>query len=334
MSTRGQKKKAGKEPSSKKQKVGIDMTKIPASLRNEGYTSDYEEEKGKAPEAPVVIPDYLKCPVCKELFINPEMFGCGHTVCKMCIERSTCPVCKGLDTRAPVPNYILNQLIEGQYPEKKQQRQKELDEVVELRKKVALYPVSTRYSVLSKQLSDLLTERKVISYKDIFDHLSSSSVTSEIKSTPKETELKYFLSLELGGKPSLAAIGEYIVHATDFPSMMEWAESKGQQTPKGKKRKANGTVDHLKMLPLLLVCLTRSGSQTQTYERLSKLYDVDIGKEIPQDEWKNQPSYWIKGVDLGEIQRPLFEPFRCSCGMHHGNPLTDEEDYYSSDSEF
>jgi len=341
-STRSKKTKASapvtKAPA-KKQKVGIDMSKIPASLRNEGYTSDYEEEKTK--NAPVtvqnaVIPDYLKCPVCKELFINPEMFGCGHTVCKMCIDRNICPVCKAMDVRTPMPNYVVSQLIESQYPEKKQQRQQELDEVVELRKRVDQYPFSARYATLSKALSEYIVERRVASYKDVFEHLSTPHMVTELKSEPKESELKYFIAFKLLERSLVSSIGEYIVHVTDLPSLFTWIETHNTAT-KGKKKKT-GCVDYLKMLPMLVICLTRPPVQSlhATYERLAKLYDLDIGKEIIIEEWKNQPSYWIKGVELGEITRlNVYEPFRCSCGMHHNNVVTDDEDeFYDSESDF
>ena len=81
---RGKKKKAEEvveETPTKKQKqkpVGIDMSHVPASLRLEGtvlwydlshslkgYKSD-EEEK----ELDKVIPDYLKCPICKGMSFN------------------------------------------------------------------------------------------------------------------------------------------------------------------------------------------------------------------------------------------------------------------------
>jgi len=335
MSTRQKKKANGKqEPSAKKQKVGIDMSRIPASLRNEGYTSGNEEEKTKL-VVPSVIPDYLKCPVCKELFINPEMFACGHTVCKLCIERNICPVCKGIDVRAPVSNYILNQLIEGQYPEIKKQRQKELDEVVELRKKIDLYPISARYSALTKALTEFITERRVVSYKDIFEHLSTLTIP-DVKSFPKENELKYFLSLKITDRAFIAAIGEHIVSITDVQTLLNWVEAKQPAPPKGKKKK-HTQIEPLKMLPLLIACITRPAvmGMQATYDRLAKLYEIDIGKEIPFDEWKNQPSYWIKGIELGEITKlSMFEPFRCSCGMHHGNPVTDDEEFYSSDSDY
>lgn len=70
---------AEEKPPQKKQKtsqVGIDMNHIPQSLLDEGFKEDEKEE--------VVIPDPFQCPVCRELLIEPEMFTCGHTLCKIC----------------------------------------------------------------------------------------------------------------------------------------------------------------------------------------------------------------------------------------------------------
>lgn len=60
---------------------------------------------------PLDLPEYLKCPICKEMLINPEMFSCGHTICSICTESrptSLCPVCKvPTYSHNRIPNYIV-----------------------------------------------------------------------------------------------------------------------------------------------------------------------------------------------------------------------------------
>ena len=50
--------------------------------------------------APTVAADYVKCPVCLNVLINPSTLSCGHTFCQLCLARmwksnkEICPVCK------------------------------------------------------------------------------------------------------------------------------------------------------------------------------------------------------------------------------------------------
>lgn len=77
------------------------MNHIPESLKREGYEQCFLDED---------VPNYLKCPTCKELFVNPEMYNCGHTLCKICIDQrqnTNCPICKQSSYSPPIPNYIL-----------------------------------------------------------------------------------------------------------------------------------------------------------------------------------------------------------------------------------
>jgi hypothetical protein len=136
-SPKGKKDISEDERPTKKQK-GIDMSRIPVSLLNEGSKSKVTfnlnfQKQGYADEEEVTttitissksIPDYLKCPVCKELFVSPEMYYCGHTVCKLCSETRHCPICRNVDPRGTTPNFTLKDVISNQFPELQKQRQK------------------------------------------------------------------------------------------------------------------------------------------------------------------------------------------------------------------
>ena len=47
-----------------------------------------------------VATDYIKCPVCLNIQIDPCTLPCGHTFCQLCLARlwknneESCPVCK------------------------------------------------------------------------------------------------------------------------------------------------------------------------------------------------------------------------------------------------
>jgi len=316
------------QPIKKPKAVGIDMSRIPESLRKEGYCSDLEDENPKVLiQTTATVPDYLNCPVCKELFISPEMYACGHSVCKMCVEVRLCPVCKAVDHRPTVPNFVVIQLIESQYPEKFKQRQKELDEIVELRKKVSQYPISSRFSMLAKQFEELMDERQFVFSKEVIEYLKAAKIT--LKAPITEQEAKYFLSWKLNNYGSYICVGDQIVRVSDLSSHLSWLET---YTKSRKKKKL--AIDPLKWLPLHSVCFTKPATPFAIYQRIAQLYKIDIGLQIPFDEWRNQPSFWIKECDLGDVVHfPMDSHYQCGC-PHHMVDSSDEEDEDDSESDF
>lgn len=89
-----------------------------------GYVEDEPEITTTIVVSTKSFPDYLKCPVCKDIFVSPEMYYCGHTVCKLCSETKHCPVCRAIDPRGTTPNFTLKDVIANQFPEIQKQRQK------------------------------------------------------------------------------------------------------------------------------------------------------------------------------------------------------------------
>ncbi|KAG8007192.1 E3 ubiquitin-protein ligase TRIM17 [Nibea albiflora] len=57
----------------------------------------------------------LCCPVCHEVFKNPLLLTCGHSVCKDCLRQSQeCPVCKTVSSMTRLPsNLVLKNLCEA-----------------------------------------------------------------------------------------------------------------------------------------------------------------------------------------------------------------------------
>ncbi|XP_073727676.1 E3 ubiquitin-protein ligase TRIM39-like isoform X1 [Misgurnus anguillicaudatus] len=69
----------------------------------------------------------LSCPVCCDIFTNPVVLSCSHSICKDCIQRfweskgsKDCPVCRRKSTMDPPVNLILKNLCETFLQERSQ----------------------------------------------------------------------------------------------------------------------------------------------------------------------------------------------------------------------
>lgn len=69
---------------------------------------------------PFLVED-LSCPVCHDIFKDPVMLTCSHSVCKYCSttfwatkETRECPICKKVSSNdPPLPNLILKNVCES-----------------------------------------------------------------------------------------------------------------------------------------------------------------------------------------------------------------------------
>uniref|UniRef100_A0AAV2J1Z9 Uncharacterized protein n=1 Tax=Knipowitschia caucasica TaxID=637954 RepID=A0AAV2J1Z9_KNICA len=62
----------------------------------------------------------LCCPVCQDLFVDPLVLSCSHSVCRPCVEswwrgknQRQCPVCKTCAPATPTSNLVLRNLCEA-----------------------------------------------------------------------------------------------------------------------------------------------------------------------------------------------------------------------------
>lgn len=71
----------------------------------------------------------LSCPVCYNIFVNPVVLSCSHSICEDCIQRfwenkklKECPVCRRRSSKEHPPlNLVLRNLCET-YQQKPSQR--------------------------------------------------------------------------------------------------------------------------------------------------------------------------------------------------------------------
>jgi len=281
MSSKRKKSSATAKPNLAKRQC-IDMTHIPESLKREGYLT-LEKQKSD-------IPSYLLCPVCKDLFVNPELFHCGHTVCKICIDNNrgtVCPVCKATCYSQLIPNFTVKQLIEEQFPTELKVRLEELTDMQALRKKLDQYQFSNRFTTLNNLFNKVLMENHYFLYQFVLKEMLLATVQPPVK----EEEALFFLACKLSQPYVAICIGECIAYRSDPEQFITWWESE-----KPKKQK-----DHKKWAPLILLGLAKPNTTYETYKTLAKVMQVEIGNALPLQDWKNRPGYWIKDIDLGEL---------------------------------
>lgn len=75
------------------------------------------------------LEDDLSCPVCCELYQDPQLLCCGHTFCHQCLKKHwtvntarTCPLCRRVSLQEPVDNLALRSTIESYQREKEKER--------------------------------------------------------------------------------------------------------------------------------------------------------------------------------------------------------------------
>lgn len=101
----------------------------PVPVQNRGVKRRREEELPQTPTQPAdderavqltAIKNEVECPICQELFLNPQTLGaCGHVFCAPCISiwirqkgsRAKCPVCRTPVAGQPTPACVLQNLI-------------------------------------------------------------------------------------------------------------------------------------------------------------------------------------------------------------------------------
>jgi len=280
----------------------INMDYVPESLKREGYDPTFGDEE---------IPPYLKCPTCKELFVDPAMYTCGHTLCKICIEQrhtSQCPICKQSCFTSPITNVILRELISEQYPKQQERRIVELKEMEGLRDKLLNYQRSTRFREIFEKFSQFLEASIYINYLTVIKGLKNLPTRPSIT----EDEAKFFLSSIFARTFEIGIIGEYIIDKRR--GIENLISSFEKRKPKG---------DVTKWIPLILMCMSTHRTFTfDIYQRLAKLYRIDIGKELPFEEWRGKPAHWLKEIDL-EISEYFV-------GQMDSDSDCDSEDEFSS----
>lgn len=239
-------------------------------------------------EQPKMSESFL-CPVCKELYVEPEMYPCGHTVCKLCVfqrHRVTCPVCKVFMNPGEkmIPVYVLRSLIEEQYPEEYKTRSKNIEELKALQEKLRTYAISTRVANIRAEMRDFLTNEFYGTWQDIMDALNK---TKKFEPPVSEMEFKHFLSSHICCAVDFKTFGNFLVWGSTLKLTLlsRWME-------------AHKKKDQRSMLTLILA--QTCGVPEQELTKMAALYKLNIGQPIKLEEWQGQPLFWLK--DLANLQ--------------------------------
>ncbi len=93
-----------------------------------------EAQPGKKAKTGDTMDEVASCPVCRELYYEPQSFECGHTVCIECSEAlykqvksmyMACPECKS--TSQVHPNFALARVVEKTFPNEWAQRKQDCE---------------------------------------------------------------------------------------------------------------------------------------------------------------------------------------------------------------
>lgn len=114
----------------------------------------------------------LACPICKELFYDPLVFECGHSVCTICLDELpfpiTCPECRTPSEKKTLPiNYRLKSIAEASFPEEYQELHKkhELDTWI-INKRRTIPSFNVRFSEDSK--TEMLAILKILDQEQVW----------------------------------------------------------------------------------------------------------------------------------------------------------------------
>uniref|UniRef100_A0A3Q2WTG4 RING-type domain-containing protein n=1 Tax=Haplochromis burtoni TaxID=8153 RepID=A0A3Q2WTG4_HAPBU len=70
-----------------------------------------------SPSEPGSLGKHLHCSICMDTFTDPVTTACGHSFCKLCLDRSCnigdrgCPLCKNYLSRIPDVNIVLRDIL-------------------------------------------------------------------------------------------------------------------------------------------------------------------------------------------------------------------------------
>lgn len=328
--TRSKKRKQDEKASSKEKKPkrsqkGIDMSHIPKCLVEEGFTKEEEEI------SITKVPDYLLCPICKELFVEPEMFRCGHTVCKVCKTNSSrewCPVCKiPMFSEMGAPNFVLKQLIEDQFPALFQKRKKELEETLALQQLRRSFERCVRFRDLVDFFRDYMMTQKYTMLPNAVEHLKTFTTDTPVS----VDEAKFVVGWSIQNQvKDYHVLGNYVLycHSHDAGRVADWLSH-------------NSTPMNRKWAPLIMFSIgwaNAFGTPDQYAEKLkalAKIYKVEFGSP-PTDflVWNTKPPHWLKDMPsriLSEQEIPEHPRFHNY--DYDDSESEDEDGWLYSDNE-
>ena len=123
-------------------------------------------------------PPYLTCPVCKELFLEPTLLDCSHTLCKRCIPHNACPVCRE-EFEHTTHNRAIEETIGDRYPEEVKKLHARLQQLEKERKFTKAYKQSVRFAEIQVLLLWLFTYSAIVEKQMINQVLTYDDVSEQ-----------------------------------------------------------------------------------------------------------------------------------------------------------
>jgi len=93
-------------------------TSTSTSGQTQGRNQNLEEFRSKRMVKSMIesMEQELSCTICREIFVESSVLGCGHTFCGFCISKwfenaSSCPICRSVQSTSPIKHNQLDNYV-------------------------------------------------------------------------------------------------------------------------------------------------------------------------------------------------------------------------------
>ncbi|KAG9262811.1 nuclear factor 7, brain-like [Astyanax mexicanus] len=104
------------------------------------------------------LEDDLSCPVCCELYQDPQLLSCGHSFCRRCLNKHhavnparACAVCRQASPQQPVANLALRNTCESYLKERERERESDVEVRCSLHEEKMIFFCKTAEKMICSQ---------------------------------------------------------------------------------------------------------------------------------------------------------------------------------------
>lgn len=159
-------------------------------LKNNNNRAKKKKVK-ETPSPTTELPSCVTCPVCRDLYLNPTIYKCGHTLCRSCISsmpqdfQMKCPFCRAHSDEL-TPNYIVSEIIETVFKKELELRISENNKVSRIRKKLDIWEDSVRHMYIKSFIENKINNKPKYSVQTLISRLKDRGF--------KKSETRYLLA--------------------------------------------------------------------------------------------------------------------------------------------